>query len=1278
MMKNLRIRALQQLFASIVLYFLLPSPVLTLTSEDCEIQDTGGFLQNVCIPPPNESSGYVGDHETVFKCVHTNQFYRIGWRSLDREMVKTVDVLCEEDPNFYQACAIEGKRAQFYQYKGMNSYSANYSCGFLCQHNTKGSIINVPNLGLQSDGITAFSMFFFALMCDGENTCLNTDLDESQCKSEEGRVVDCDMICDVLSDCRDESVCDGYNYGMWCDDRQLYIRPRTICDGFINCEDGSDESNCQVTMETKQTCRRDSNNKLIPIFNYTRCGPLMEDVKQTYGVLFKICADSMDQTNCTDQSRVGLHCQIRGYMSTVSRQIICIDSTSFRSQSITLSTVCDDGLDKECVEVSLACFLHKHQLCDGILDCKDHTDETQVLCQRMTLGECTRRYVSDTTVRSIPTAWIKDGVEDCLEGEDETDMWPTCGKGPTYRPKDQTTDLCLEVFLCHGSNEYVDFPRLCDRVDSCGNENLICQTSRFQIPTFNRAPREGEMVKLAYCQRGLRDIEYLTETKCIYENFISSKTWVFGRNFSQEVTLPDIKTDCRHYYGEMYVFLSCTGKCKTATCPLTSDRQVKFYSCPDQFKSKLFTVDEGGEMTFLIKNPRTSLLGNDFFLCQTGQTCLTYDKVCNLVDDCGDGSDEAACDNHFQCEFSKEYLHVSQQCDGVFHCADRSDECNEACGGTHIIRGIWLKVSAWLIGISAILLNSVGLLNNFSSLYSCKTEAALLTNWLVIIINIGDFLVGVYLTLLACLDTYHGAGHCKVQLEWITGTVCLALGISSTFGSQISLLSMAVLSIVRAVGIKNDIQIPRKKRKRSALKVIVLIKVIILISTLASFLPMLTSLEDYFVNGLRYENTNTLFVGCPDKTKHLKVIEKYYGRMGLDGELLKWSQIKYLVKEMFSVDYGGIKQTTLSFYGNDPVCVFKYFVRNNDPQRNFTISLLIINSLCFVSIATSYTVIAFVTKRAIGELTKANHNAKTSPDVQNADGRLRRVINAIIITDFLCWMPFTLVCLLHLADVTDATPWYPFFSILVLPINSVINPLLYNKVITRALDTVFGKCVSKVVNIMGKLTNSMNFRSERKQEKTINSFRRPTVPEQNKNSNNSGEATVLEQNKNSNNSSEATVLEQNKNSNNSSEATVLEQNKNGNNSGEATVLEQNRNSNNSSEATVLEQNKNSNNSSEATVLEQNKNSNNSSEATVLEQNKNSNNSGEATVLEQNKNSNNSSEATVLEQNKNSNNSGEATVLEQNKNSNNSSEATVLEQNKNSNNSGEATVLEQEQ
>ena len=52
-------------------------------------------------------------------------------------------------------------------------------------------------------------------------------------------------------------------------------------------------------------------------------------------------------------------------------------------------------------------------------------------------------------------------------------------------------------------------------------------------------------------------------------------------------------------------------------------------------------------------------------------------------------------------------------------------------------------------------------------------------------------------------------------------------------------------------------------------------------------------------------------------------------------------------------------------------------------------------------------------------------------------------ILAIIVTDFFCWIPLGVVAFLHLAELIDATSWYPYFSILILPINSVINPFLY-------------------------------------------------------------------------------------------------------------------------------------------------------------------------------------------------------------------------------------------
>ena len=63
---------------------------------------------------------------------------------------------------------------------------------------------------------------------------------------------------------------------------------------------------------------------------------------------------------------------------------------------------------------------------------------------------------------------------------------------------------------------------------------------------------------------------------------------------------------------------------------------------------------------------------------------------------------------------------------------------------------------------------------------------------------------------------------------------------------------------------------------------------------------------------------------------------------------------------------------------------------------------------------------------------------------RDANRALQAKISAIILTDFCCWVPLSIVSFLHLSEAVNASTWYPFFSILILPINSVINPLLYD------------------------------------------------------------------------------------------------------------------------------------------------------------------------------------------------------------------------------------------
>ena len=84
---------------------------------------------------------------------------------------------------------------------------------------------------------------------------------------------------------------------------------------------------------------------------------------------------------------------------------------------------------------------------------------------------------------------------------------------------------------------------------------------------------------------------------------------------------------------------------------------------------------------------------------------------------------------------------------------------------------------------------------------------------------------------------------------------------------------------------------------------------------------------------------------------------------------------------------------------------------------------------------------------------------------------MNRKIAIIIATDFCCWVPFITICVLHSLEVFDATPWYGLFSMIILPINSVINPLLYDDAVTSFLKIPCSCFMARISNTATYLTS---------------------------------------------------------------------------------------------------------------------------------------------------------------------------------------------------------------
>ena len=969
-----------------------------------------------------------------YKCPYSDEYYTTERNKYLTEIFgyKT----CSNDPYFYQACD-----------KRLGGKVTNNE--LLCEHY------------LCSRGRTVFTPSFFSLMRKCVSDCDNTDLDKIGCNDTvalpTGQLVRtsdiCNDVCGIYN-CEDEGICNGYLYGMYCIRRWNYVPPAWICDGYKQCDGGEDEENCTVTSSTETFCKHAVTKEIVPVHNYTRCMSVKKTDFELVWVAFKLYCSLDDiapsQTNCSDPTRVAVTCEVDGYLSTVSKYMICYDDTV---------SVCDDHIDSSCYSTK-SCKIHKHLLCDGNMDCDDNADETHPTCLKTTITRTCKRRIGMKDELPIPISWLRDGVRDCEDGTDENADWPMCGLDKTLRFLSSAESECKNVFICKsGSPGYELLEDLCDGIENCGNENEICAISRRSPSLMTKVltTNKGQAKSLSFCHKGLAGLESIIGS-CISKGFIYPDAQIFGVE-ATSVILPHSKQSCDYMYGEQYLYTSCTGHCLEASCPLQT--VPRYEVCPNQIPNRVGTIVNNEYLIFLTKSFGT-VYTNTFFVCTRKIKCIDYSQVCNLVYDCEDGSDETQCTNHFQCNSSGKLLPKSKICDGHIDCADLSDECNKQCS-KKLLEGNFLKALSWLIGLLAIVANLAIIVKSLAALKRCKTSVALTNRVLIIMIAVGDFLVGCYLFIIATYDAViFKQDYCKKQVSWITSFECSVIGVLSTIGSQISLFSMTGLSIVRIYGIWNSMKIPGEVSLMKVFKISAVILSLILVSATIAVVPIVESFDDFFVNGVRFSDGLKIFIGTPDKATVTGVIEAYHGRM--KDATLRWKTLIEMVREMFShdLDYDDLTARVgkKDFYGNDGVCLFKYFVQNQDPQQLFVWSTLLLNFICFVLISISYLFIGILSRRS----SKSLASSENSRQIAQRNNRMNQRIAIIITTDFLCWVPFILICILHSLGVIDATPWYSIFSMIILPINSVINPLLYDDVVTNTLEALARALKNQISN----------------------------------------------------------------------------------------------------------------------------------------------------------------------------------------------------------------------
>ncbi|NXG98380.1 LRP1 protein, partial [Loxia leucoptera] len=363
---------------------------------------------------------------------------------------------------------------------------------------------------------------------------------------------------------------------------------------------------------------------------------------------------------------------------------------------------CGNG---ECIDFS--------RTCDGVVHCKDKSDEKQSYCSSR---KCKKGYRHCMNGRCVASRYWCDGVDNCGDNSDEVPCNKTSCAATEFRCRDGTcignssrcnqfidcedasdemnctatdcssyfklgvkgttfqkcehTSLCYAPsWVCDGANDCGDYS---DERNCPGGRKPKCPSNYFACPSGRCIPMTWTCDKEEDCENGEDETQcserqdkfcYPVQFECNNHRCIS-KLWVC-----------DGADDCGDGSDE-------DSRCRLTTCSSGSFQCPGTYVCvPERW---LCDGDkdcaDGADETLAAGCLYNNTCDEREFMCGNRQ-CIPKHFVCDHDNDCGDGSDESpeceypTCGPHeFRCQNGRCLSNRQWECDGEFDCHDHSDE----------------------------------------------------------------------------------------------------------------------------------------------------------------------------------------------------------------------------------------------------------------------------------------------------------------------------------------------------------------------------------------------------------------------------------------------------------------------------------------------------------------------------------------------------------------------------------------------------------------------------
>ncbi|XP_039257513.2 uncharacterized protein LOC120334123 isoform X1 [Styela clava] len=874
-----------------------------------------------------------------------------------------------------------------------------------------------------------------------------------------------------------------------------------ICDGIVSC---SNLSPCDLKCKSHYKCTDGSCYLRTSVCDSNPCTACPEDHEWSNGIGFKCVRNGAtcmlpqqllhdDVEDC--DGGVDICFKNVTAMSRNERQpteylirdkcFQCMD----KSMIVRSSAICDHIID--CPDLSDECFCEKNKpaICDQIITQNNYKSFglslENLLLPVDTTTNATHCQIGDVRCKNdkcISRHRICDGVKDCDEDESE--------------------GLCDGTLACKDAENQEKCRCVVDHDVSCRRYygvscNGLAECPPRQDPGYviNTLWEYPEDECIASCS------EKPSNFTCVESASKTLKQSLYGtwcEKPDDGSVLPDDYT--KEIDGEKY----CDG---VIDCELMGDDESH---CIDEFyrfycnstrpgyvsisedkvcDGILDCTDGKDEIADVCKDSGRS---NRFRCSVRGGLMISIDSrnLCDFSKNCDNETDEMNCtDDRFYCENGQPlYVMNSQKRDGIGDCSDWSDECPTINKSTSIdafssryelIESSVLRTIIWIMALLAIIGNAAVIIREIIKLrQKTKITPAMRANRLLILnLALADFLMGIYLISLCVMTLKMQGDYCSRDLAWRSSKTCIGLGVLSVAASETSVITMILLTGCRLYAISNPFQSSRKPSPRHLL---IFILGSWMTSLILGLLPLTPGLSRIFVSGVKFKNnpfataistplaTTKQMFSQMVLTKSENISQANVAELNTFLEQASWDDLKNDATKYFDFNYFD-PEIYWGYYSTASVCIPKFFITRSDPAWVFSFILTLFNFVAFTFVVVAYISIYFKSRKDVNvrgpqkndeknmkwkRISSRRSQTKTHDEVHHKRGlAMQRKILRLIITDFCCWVPICIMSFCKLAGVNIQDTAYAVAAIVLLPINSALNPILYSDMV----DAVYKK-----------------------------------------------------------------------------------------------------------------------------------------------------------------------------------------------------------------------------